>query len=256
MRNLIVTPESYFSQEAEAFFMGSTQFKRFMDCESQALAIHRGLYVPEESTALLVGSYVDAHFFGTLDVFKGKHPDIFKRDGQLKSDYEQANYIIERAERDDAFMAALAGYSQVIMTGEIEGVPFKVKIDSMLPDRTVDLKIVKDFGDVYDKEDGWRPWWKAWGYDIQGAIYQEIRRQNDDGKRLPFGMAAATKEKPEPDIGLWEIPQDVLSLALELVRANVVHFDSLKKGLYEPNGCGKCFWCRSQKKLKGWVELA
>jgi len=136
-------------------------------------------------------------------------------------------------------------------------VPVKVKIDSLLPDRTVDLKIVKDFGDVFDKEEGWRPWWRAWGYEIQGGIYQEIRRQNTaSGNRLPFGIAGATKEKPEPDIGLWEIPQDELSLALELVRANIVHFDSLKKGLYEPTGCGKCPWCRGQKQLKGWVLVA
>lgn len=252
----ILTPETYFSPEAEAFYMGSTQFKRFMECESQALAILRGQYVPEVSTALLVGSYVDAHFSGTLDIFKAQHPDIFKRDGSLKAEYEQANYIIARIEQDEAFMAALCGYSQVIMTGEIEGVPVKIKVDSMLPDRTVDLKIMRDFADVYDKEEGWQPWWKALRYDIQGAIYQEIRRQNDpSGRRLPFGTAGATKEKPEPDIGLFDFPQDVLSLALEEVRANIVHFDSLKKGLYEPTGCGKCPWCRSQKKLEGWVAV-
>ena len=255
MNKPILTPETYFSPESEDFYMGSTQFKRFLACESQALAILRGQYTPEVSTALLVGSYVDAHFSGTLDIFKAQHPDIFKRDGCLKSEYEQANYIIARIERDDMFIAALAGYSQVIMTGDIEGIPVKVKVDSMLPDRTVDLKIVKDFGDVYDKEEGWQPWWAAWGYDIQGAIYQEIRRQNEGGKRLPFGIAGATKEKPEPDIGLWEMPQDMLGLSLELVRNNIVHFDSIKKGLYEPTGCGKCPWCRSQKQLRGWVAL-
>ena len=256
MSNLILTPENYFSPEAEAYYMGSTQFKRFAECESQALAILRGDYVPEVSTALLVGSYVDAHSSGTLDIFKAKNPDIFKRDGTLKSDYEHANYIIARIERDEAFMAALCGYSQVIMTGEIEGVPVKVKIDSMLDDRTVDEKIVKDFGDVYDKEEGWRPWWMAWRYDIQGAIYQEIRRQNESGKRKPFGIAGATKEKPEPDIGLFDVPQAALSLALEEVRADIVYYDGLKKGLYEPTGCGKCPWCRSQKKLTVWEELA
>ena len=47
--------------------------------------------------------------------------------------------------------------------------------------------------------------WKAWGYDIQGAIYQEVVRQNT-GILLPFGLAVATKEKPEPDIALIELP--------------------------------------------------
>ena len=254
MNSPIVTSENYFSPEIEAFYMGSTQFKRFVECESQTLAIVHGEHVPEESTALLVGSYVDAHFSGTLDIFKAQRPEIFKRDGTLKADYEQANAIIARIERDEAFMEALSGQPQVIMTGEIEGVPVKIKIDSLLPYRTVDLKIMRDFADVYDKSEGWQPWWMAWRYDIQAAIYQEIRRQND-GARKPFGLACATKEKPEPDIGLFEFPQGVLDLALEEVRANIIYFDGLKKGLYEPAECGKCPWCRSRKVLEGWADL-
>lgn len=39
---------------------------------------------------------------------------------------------------------------------------------------------------------------RFWGYDTQGAIYQETVRQNT-GKRLPFYIAAASKE-PTTDI--------------------------------------------------------
>jgi hypothetical protein len=252
---MILTESNYFSTEANQFYMSASQCKDFLECESMALSKLNGLYVPEQSTALLVGSYVDAHFSRTLDVFKAQHPEIFKRDGTLKAEYEHANQIIARIERDDAFMAAISGESQVIMTGEIEGVPCKVKIDSLLPDRTVDLKIMRDFDGAYMPDEGYhRPWWSAWRYDIQAALYQEIRAQNE-GRRVPFGIAAATKEKPEPDIGLFEFPQSVLDAAMDEVRANVVYFDGLKKGLYEPTGCGKCAWCRSQKVLTGWEEL-
>jgi hypothetical protein len=251
----ILTAETYFSPEAELYYMGSTQFKRFQQCESQALAIIRGEYVPETSTALLVGLYVDAHFGRTLDVFKAQHPEIFKRDGTLKAEYEQANNIIARIERDEAFMAAISGESQRIMTGEIEGVPVKVKIDSLLPDRTVDLKIMRDFEGAYIPDEGFhRPWWSAWGYQYQAALYQEIRAQNE-GRRVPFGIAGATKEKPEPDIGLFEFPQSVLDTAMDEIRADIFYFDGLKKELYEPERCGRCAWCRSQKVLAGWEEL-
>jgi hypothetical protein len=251
---MILTAENYFSPEAEAHYMGSTQYKRFKACESQALAIIRGEYVPEKSTALLVGSYVDAYFSGTLDLFRAKHPDIYKRDGSLKSEYEQANCIIARIERDEQFMAAISGPKQVIMTGEIEGVPVKIKIDCPQPYITVDMKIMRDMADVYNKEDHcWEPFWKAWGYDIQGAIYREIRRQNE-GRTLPFGLAVATKEKPEPDIRLLTLPGSALDAALEEVRANIVYFDGLKKGLYPPTRCEKCDWCRSTKVLMGWEE--
>jgi len=252
---MILTESNYFSPEANQYYMSASQIKQFLTCENMALAELRGDYVRETSTALLVGSYVDAHFGRTLDIFKAQHPEIFLKSGGLKSDYEYANYIIQRIERDDAFMAAISGQSQVIMTGEVEGIAVKIKIDSLLPDRTVDLKIMRDFDDVWSDEDGRRvPWWKAWHYDIQAALYQEIRAQND-GFRVPFGIAAATKEKPEPDIGLFEFPQSVLDAAMDEVRAEIVHFDSLKKGLYEPEPCGKCDWCRSQKKLTGWEEL-
>jgi hypothetical protein len=253
---MILTESNYFSQEANQYYMSASQYKDFLECESMALAKLRGLYVPEQSTALLVGSYVDAHFARTLNVFKAQHPEIFKKDGGLKADYEHANNIIARIERDDAFMAAISGQSQVIMTGEIEGVPVKVKIDSLLPDRTVDLKIMRDFEDVWSDEEGCRvPWWKAWGYQYQAALYQYVRAQNEGGEIKPFGIAGATKEKPEPDIGLFEFPQSVMDAAMDEIRANVIHFDSLKKGLYDAVGCGQCAWCRSQKTLVGWEEL-
>lgn len=252
---MILTEENYFSKEAQLFYMGTSQLKSFMKCEDGALAELNGKWEREESTALLVGSYVDAHFSGTLDLFRAQHPDIYKRDGQLKSEYEQANYIIQRIERDPAFMEAMSGGTQAIMTGEIEGVPVKIKVDSLRPDRIVDMKIMRDMSEIYDKEmHEWQPFWKAWGYDIQGAIYQEIVRQNI-GLTLPFGLAVATKEKPEPDIALIELPQVVLNEALEIVRANIVYFDGLKKGLYDPERCGNCDWCRSTKVLTGWETL-
>jgi hypothetical protein len=116
-------------------------------------------------------------------------------------------------------MAATSGRQQVIMTGEIEGVPVKIKIDSLLPDRIVDRKIMRDMEDVYNRDEhAWEPFWKAWGYDIQGAIYREIVRQNT-GQLLPFGLAVGTKEKPEPDMDLLTLPDSALDVALEVVRS-------------------------------------
>ena len=43
-------------------YMGATQFKAFDRCEAAALAEVRGEYAPAASTAMLIGSYVDAYF--------------------------------------------------------------------------------------------------------------------------------------------------------------------------------------------------
>lgn len=137
-----ITQTDYFSPENNLKYMGVSQFKSFEKCEAAALAELHGEYAPEKTTALLVGSYVDAHFEGTLDIFKAKNPEIFKRDGTLKAEYNQADYIINRIERDSFFMKAMDGEKQKIMVGEIEGVPVKIKIHSYREHKTiVDLKI-------------------------------------------------------------------------------------------------------------------
>ena len=126
---MIITSENYFSKEAELEYFGSTQYKNFVKCEAATMARINGEFQEEPSVALLVGSYVDAHFEGTLDIFRAQHPDIFTQKGDLKSQYQHAEYIIQRIERDPMFMQYMSGEKQVIRTGELFGVPWKIKID-------------------------------------------------------------------------------------------------------------------------------
>ena len=145
----MITNDNYFSNENQLKYMGVSQFKSFEKCHASAYAEVMGKYEREKTTSLLVGSYVDAHFEGSLDIFKAKNPSLFKRDGGLKADYVKAEEIINRVERDPLFMEYMSGEKQVIMTGEIEGVPVKIKIDSYHPGKMiVDLKIMKDFEPV------------------------------------------------------------------------------------------------------------
>jgi hypothetical protein len=172
--SLILTEANYHSPEASTLYMGSSQFKAFQSCPAAALAACRGEYRQEKTTALLVGSYVDAHFSHTMDLFKAQNPDIFKRDGTLKAEYLQADEIIARIERDETLLYYLTGMTQTIMTGEIAGVKFKIKPDVLHPNGIVDLKVMRDFAPVWVDGQGKLPFIEAWGYDIQGAIYQEI----------------------------------------------------------------------------------
>lgn len=251
-----LTNENYFCKESSIEYMGSSQFKSFMSCEEQAMAEIKCLYQREKSTALLVGSYVDAHFSNEMSIFKAKNPEIFTRQGDLKSEYLQANYIIQRIERDPMMMTFLSGRSQVIMTGLIQGVPFKIKIDSLHPNMIVDQKIMKDFKRIWVDGVGKIPFVEAWGYDFQAAIYQEIERQNrgDFAEQLPFFIAAASKEKPEPDIAIISIPQQRIDFAMEIVKQNIERFQKIKEGLIEPKRCGKCDWCKLTKVLEEIID--
>lgn len=249
-----LTAENYFSPENQLAYMGSSQFKAFLSCPAAALAEIRGEYRQEESTALLVGSYVDAYFEGTLDLFRAKHPELFKRDGTLKSDYVQAESIIQRMERDEMYMRYMSGQKQIIMTGEIADVPFKIKVDSYHPGKCiVDQKVMKDFEDQWNPDEGCRqPYWQFWKYDYQGAIYREIVRQNT-GDTLPFMIAAATKQKVTR-LQIGQIVPERLDYCLDIVKHEAPRFAAMKRGEVEADRCEQCDYCAETAVLSEVVE--
>lgn len=253
---MILTNENYYTADADMEYMSVSQFKDFhgsygvAGCERTALMRLKGEYPLKSGLPLLIGGYVDAWFEGTLDKYKEEHPEMFKKDGGLKADFVRADAIIERVQADPMFMYYMSGEKQKIMTGEIEGIPFKIKVDSLLPEAIVDLKVmaeigrkrwVQDIGEFLD-------FVRYWGYDIQGAVYQEIVRQNT-GEKLPFIIAAVTKEEPEPDIELIEVDQVFLDEAMNIVRYNAPRIDFIKKGMVEPTQCFTCPCCRKSKVL-------
>ena len=266
MPRLKLTAENYYSPEANMEYMSASQFKSFYRCEAAAMAELRGEWNRKETTALLVGSYVDAFFSGELEQFKAEHPEIFKKDGTLKADFEKAQSICERLDRDRLSHLLLSGNHQVIKTGKIAGVWYKAKFDSLLSAKKVneictefpevsvlvpfggpviaDLKIMRDFEPIWDENAGERVTFiEYWGYDIQGAIYQAL-----DKRCAPFVIVGGTKEA-ETDIGAFYIPDEDLSFALSEVEAFSPRYAAIKRGEIEPNGCGKCAYCRSTKRL-------
>lgn len=245
-----LTRENYFNPENQMKYMGSSQFKAFSNCEAAALAEIRGEYRREVTASLLVGQYADAHFDGTLDLFCAQHPEIFTRNGDLKAEYRRAEEIISRIERDPMMMRYLSGQKQIIMSGDIDGVPFKIMMDSYHPGTViVDRKIMKDLESVWKPGQGRVNFAEAWGYDIQGAIYQAI-----EGHSLPFVLAVATKE-PEPDIALIEIPQHKLDAALVLVKAMAHRYSDIKHGIIPPIRCERCEYCKRTKVLNRIINL-
>lgn len=240
-----VTKSNYFSSNNNIKYCGSSQFKEFKRCPARAMALLNGEWEQEESIALLIGSYVDAWFEGTLEEFKANHPNIFKKDGTLKSEFEKANEIIQRVSQDELFMKYMSGKNQVVKTGTIDGVPFKIKIDSYHKGKAiVDLKVIRDFEPIYNEERGVKEdFIRYWGYDYQAAIYQAI-----EGNKLPFYICAVTKEK-NIDLEVIKIPQVWIDIAMEDVKNYVSIIQAIKNGDIEAQRCGHCDYCRATKKL-------
>ena len=246
---MILTRENYHSLEANKEYMGVSQVKTFIDCQARGLAEVKGEYVRGGSNvALLVGSYVDAHFSKGLDLFMAKNQEIFTKSGTLKSPYKNADEIIARIEQDKLFMDHMAGELQAIRTGEINGVKFKVMADSLFTDKIVDLKVMRDMKSQY-KNGLYMNFIEFWGYDIQAAIYQEIiSNMLGLGNKLPFIIGAATKE-PTTNIALPSVPQQRMDYCLDLVENLLEDIMLVKNGLQEPIRCGKCDYCKQTKKL-------
>lgn len=253
---MILTAENYFSKEADREYLSVSQYKNFMGtigrpaCEAEAIAKLKGEWEMKKTTALMVGSYVDAHFEGTLNLFQAQNPEIFTKQGALKAEYRKAEEIINRIERDDLFMKFMGGEKQVIMTADMFGSPWKIKIDSYLPGKAiVDLKVMRELHKAeYTKDYGYMNFIEYWGYDLQAAVYQEVVYQNT-GERLPFFVAAASKEE-ETDIELIWIPDDHLREKLIEVENNTPKIVALKNGEVEPLRCGLCDYCKHTKVLK------
>ena len=156
------------------------------------------------------------------------------------------------------------------MTGEISGIPFRGKLDSLLssdqceaivqdypemadtllmaPGAIVDLKCMRDMQSVYKPGAGRVSFVTGWRYDLQLAVYQQLV-----GGKLPCYIAAVTKEK-QPDKALISIPQYMLDAALESVQELIPQFARMKAGEIEAPRCGSCAWCRQTKRITGCVD--
>lgn len=264
-----LTQDNYYTREANEHYCSIHTYMDCMGnmgnygCEERCLATLDGLYEKENTTALLVGSYVDSYFEGTLDKFAREHREIYTQKGELRSEYKKAERMIERAIQDDYFMRFMKGKKQEIMTGYFAGLWWKIKIDNLMinkngePIGIVDLKTTaKPINQLWRTKDQMSVGFvEFWGYDYQLALYQEIVRINT-GKKLPTYLAVITKEE-EPDIAIIGLQEEsggnmFLDNALNEISAGAETFKQIITREIEPVRCNRadCMYCRRTKKIE------
>ena len=247
---MTLTNENYYSNETNREYMSVSQYKQFQKCEAAAMAQIKGEWQMPTTTALLVGSFVDAWFEGTLESFKTEHPEMFKRDGNLKADFVQAEDIIARVQEDPLFMEYMSGRKQVIRTAMLFGCKWKIKIDSRCRDKIVDLKVMRSMERIMGKS-----FVEYWGYDLQMAIYAAVEEKALRRKTpLSTYLAVVTKQTPA-DMEIIEIPAWRRQELLKDVERSMPHILAVKAGEVEPERCGVCEYCRETKKLKAPIDF-
>lgn len=257
---------NYYNVEASKEYCSASQLKDICGCplipgcEERALKTINGEYKPETTKALLMGSILDALWENDdPEYILERFPDCVSSrgatKGQLKAEYQQVMNMYQRTQREEKFCMYMSGDKQTIMTGVIEDLPFKIKIDSYIEGKCItDLKTTQTLDRnfrYYIPDSGERvPFYIGYGYDIQLAIYREIVRQNT-GDTLRCYLACVDK-KPHPICDVIELPPKMLDEALEGVKRNCGRIIQLKNGEIQPLRCehSDCDYCRDTHKCE------
>lgn len=267
-----LTQENYYQDTSRLSY---SRYKRYKQCQAKAYAVDNGIWVEErDETPLLLGNYVHSYFESAEahEKFMAENGDKLlakagKNKGNLKSEFIIGDKMIESLKDDDGFNRLYHGYpsdnveKEMIVYGEIEGVPVKGKLDSVNLSRGyfVDLKTMKS---IYAEE------WNAdlrkrvpaavnnilnFGYHGQLGLYRELLKQMTGQEFRPLIVAVSKENVPDKDI--LKIDEEWLEDGLDNLKADIVEVWDVIQGKQKPKSCGHCDYCRSQKKLNAVISL-
>lgn len=268
-----LTQENYYQDKT---YLTNSRFKEYQKCQARAYAMENGYWSEDrDETALLLGNYVHSYFESpeAHERFLAENGDKLlaktgKNKGNLKADFLVGDKMIMFLENDNGFSHLYHGYpeddvqKEMIVFGEIEGVPVKGKLDSVNVSRGyfVDLKTMKS---IYSDE------WNAelrkrvpaavnnilgFGYHGQIALYRELLKQMIGREFRPYIVAVSKENVPDRDI--LKIDEEWLEEGLNKLKSEIVGVWKVIQGEKEPEKCGRCDFCRSQKKLTGVIKLS
>lgn len=145
-----------------------------------------------------------------------------------RSDYDTALMCIESI-RSRPNLAELLedAICEVTVEGEIDGVPFKGRIDALRPDTITDLKTTRS---VHRRQFGWQC--LDLEYPFKMAIYRELVRQNTVGVREV--KIIAQELQGDFDNARFTIPSDLLDEELVRVRKVIERYKIAREQDYWP----------------------
>ncbi|MGL0750065.1 PD-(D/E)XK nuclease-like domain-containing protein, partial [Secundilactobacillus paracollinoides] len=251
-----LTKSNYYDRWTDDIYLSPTVYKRYQACEAEALAEQAGQWAQMDATALLVGNYLHSYFESPAahEAFIEEHKDELKssrKPYKLLKPYQQAEMMIKTLDEDETFQQFYQGDKEVIVTGKIEGVPWKGKIDCLNLDNNyfIDLKTTRDLHMKYwdTDEHKYVPFVTKYNYQLQMAVYRELIKQTFGIDCTPY-IVGVTKQDP-PDKAVLSIPDEQLGWALDDVKAGQQHILDVMHGNVEPTRCEQCDYCRSTKTL-------
>ncbi|WP_376715863.1 PD-(D/E)XK nuclease-like domain-containing protein [Enterococcus dongliensis] len=253
--------KNYYSNEADWQYMSVSQFKDFMKCEAATLAKLKEEWKPNsDDTALIVGNYVHTYFESELaheEYIDENRQVILKKDGTERAAFVQAIDMIEALEYDDFFNFVYQGEKEVILTGDLFGTEWKARIDCFNYDKGyfVDLKTTRSLSQRYwsERYGGYVSFAEEYGYIMQMYVYKQLLEKKFNKEVTPY-IFAVTKESP-PDISAIQIHPARYDFEHYTIEEKLPHILRVKMGEDAPTACGKCEYCRKNKRLSGFIEI-
>lgn len=255
--------KDYYGLESAIRYWSVSQFKDFKKCQAAALAKLSSSFpeMKDDNTALIVGNYVHSYFESAEahEAHIQKYCNLMisksgKNKGELKAPYKVADTMIKALENDSQFINYYQGEKEVAVTGFIDGVEFKGKIDCLNIEKGyfVDIKTTRLPIDetVWSSEFGTRlRWFEEYGYVLQMAVYQELLRQTYGKNFLPIIYAVTKEDIPDTRAIVFKT-KEKLHYELSELEVLIKRFDEVKKGIRKPEPCGKCDFCKAAKLSK------
>lgn len=266
----VLTRDNYYTPEADFVYMSCSQYDSWLECEAATVAKLQGRYKAEPTEAFLVGNYVHTYLEGQKahqefldenfdDIFKtkldkktgdviitGKYAPFEKADKMLGALYRQP--VIRRYIEAD-------GENEVIMHGEIFGVPWRIRLDKLIlkENTIIDYKTVADMHKTeYNSKTGQRESFvELYGYTRRGAVYTEVYKQFTGKDVDPRFLLLCVSKQDIPDTdALMLNHRERYDFELEEVKKRLGRIIRIKNGEIKPLRCGKCDYCRSTKVIR------
>lgn len=254
-----LTHSNYHSQAANMEYMGTSQYKSFLDCESNTMHWLTSGEPDEPTESCVQGNYVHAWNQGTLDQFMVDYAGaIFNKKGEPYAPFKKADEMIATLEADPKIMFYLTGAKEVILTAELFGVQWKVMADVDNTDLNylLDLKTTRsitEFGWAWNEAEGRNmkvSFIEEWQYLLQMAVYSEVERiARNRHTYKDFYIVAVSKENP-PDHAIIDLTDpERRELELSKIREALPRILAVKSGQETPRRCERCDYCRRTKRV-------
>ena len=260
-----LTEDNYYQ---DRYYMSTSRLKEYIKCPLRQEVVDLGFW-PEktETESLLVGNYVHSYFETkeAHEAFLEMNQDKIisqrgKTAGQVKAPFKQADKMIAALEKEELFNRLYHGTDdemvekERIITGTLEGIPFKCKIDSLnlSGGYFIDLKTMESLqSEKYSTT--LHRYTKSllyniveYQYTLQMYVYQELLKQTYGYEFTPYIMAVS--KEPVPDKELILIDDTIIEMGRDIFYG---HVEALKDALAHKSveGCGHCDYCLTNKSL-------